>query len=123
MEAKDVKVFMPTKDLDHSLAFYEALGWRCNWRVDGLAEIELAGTRQYLQRFYAKDWAENFMLYVEVDDAAAWYEKVRSVVESGDFPEARVEPPREEEYGALVSYAWDPVGILLHFAQAIEEEP
>ena len=58
----DVKIFVPTKDLDVSRRFYEEVGWRCNWRVDGLAEMELADKRLYLQKFYAKEWAENFMI-------------------------------------------------------------
>ncbi|MEZ4587107.1 MAG: hypothetical protein R2909_11960 [Gemmatimonadales bacterium] len=115
--ARDVKVFVPTKDLDESLEFYQALGWRCNWREGGLAEIELAATRLYLQGYYAKEWAENFMIYVVVDDAAAWHRHARTVLESGRFPTARATPPKREDYGALVSYVWDPAGVLIHLAQ------
>ncbi len=115
--AKDVKVFVPTKDFEHSLKFYQALGWTCNWREGGLAEIELANVRLYLQAFYAKDWAENFMIYVVVDDAATWHEHITKLIANGDFPGVRVKPPKEEPYGAWVTYAWDPCGVLLHFAQ------
>lgn len=115
--AQDVKVFVPTKDHDESIRFYEALGWQCNWREDGLAEIELSSVRLYLQRFYAKELAENFMIYVVVDDAEAWYHHAAKVVESGAFPTVRASPPKEEPYGALVTYVWDPCGVLLHFAQ------
>lgn len=115
--ARDVRVFVPTKDLDESIRFYEALGWQCNWREEGLAEIELSSVRLYLQRFYAKEWAENFMIYIVVDDAEAWYKHAAEVVESGAFPVVRANPPKQEPYGALVTYVWDPCGILLHFAQ------
>ncbi len=118
-QVNDVKVFVPTQDLDVSRRFYEAVGWRCNWRVEGLAEMELADTRLYLQRFYAKEWAENFMIYLEVDDAAVWFEHLERIVASGEFPGVRVQPPRVEPYGARVTYAWDPCGVLLHFAQRI----
>lgn len=115
--ASDVKVFVPTRNFEHSLRFYEALGWNCNWRHEGLAEMELADSRLYLQKFYVKEWAENFMIYVVVDDADAWHAHVRQVLSSGEFPEARVDPPKCESYGALVTYVWDPSGVLLHFAQ------
>lgn len=119
--ARDVKVFVPTKDFEHSIRFYEALGWTCNWRGEGLAEIELASVRLYLQKFYAKEWAENFMIYIVVDDAAAWHAHVAQILAGGEFPQARLQPPKEEPYGAIVTYVWDPAGALLHFAQPVKE--
>ena len=48
------EVFVPAKDFGESMGFYEAMGWRVNWRAedDSLAELELAGNRVYLQNFY-----------------------------------------------------------------------
>ena len=120
--ARDVRVFVPARDFEESLRFYAALGWEEKWRRAGLAEIELAGTRLYLQDFYVRDWAENFMIYVEVEDAAWWHRHVTAVLAKGGFPQARVDPPREEPYGALVTYVWDPCGVLLHFAQRVSAE-
>ncbi|MEQ9586800.1 MAG: hypothetical protein RJS97_02380 [Parvibaculaceae bacterium] len=115
--AHDVKVFVPSKEFELSLSFYERLGWRVNWKEGGLAEIELAEARSYLQDFYAKEWAENFMLYVVVEDAAAWHKHIVSTLANGDFPSACVQPPKKQEYGAIVTFAHDPCGILIHFAQ------
>lgn len=115
--ATDVKVFVPTRELKKSLQFYQALGWKCSWESDGLAEIELAGVRLYLQSLYVKEWAENFMIYIVVEDVAAWYAHIEHVISSGAYPGTRVNPPKAEPYGALVTYAWDPCGVLLHFAQ------
>lgn len=117
LTVSDVKVFVPAKDFATSRRFYTTLGWRETWADGGLAELELGGVRFYLQDFYAKDWAENFMLYVAVDDAEAWWAHVRTVLADGAFPDARVQPPKPEAYGALVTYVWDPSGVLLHFAQ------
>ena len=118
--ARDVKVFVPAKSFETSRRFYTALGWTENWVHDGgLAELKLAGHRLYLQNFYAKDWAENFMIYVVVDDAQAWFDHVTDVIASGDFDGARVAPPKHEDHGALVTYVWDPSGVLLHLAQPV----
>lgn len=121
--ATDVKVFVPTRDFDVSVSFYEALGWRCNWRSDGLAEMELAGARLFLQKYYTREWAENSMIFVAVEDAQAWYAFAQGVIDSGAFPETRVEEPRYESYGAFVTFVWDPSGVLLHFAQKTESAP
>ncbi|TWT51627.1 Glyoxalase-like domain protein [Thalassoglobus neptunius] len=115
--AKDVKVFVPTKDFETSVNFYQDLGWTLNWREDKLAEVELAGTRLFLQDFYAKEWAENFMVYVVVRSAAGWYQHAKQLLETGRYPSMRVKEPKHEPYGATVCYVWDPCGILLHFAE------
>ncbi len=57
------------------------------------------------------------MLHIAVDDAEAWHEHAANVIEDGRFSDCRVDGPREEDYGALVTYVWDPSGVLLHFAQ------
>ena len=116
--ARDVKVFVPAKDFAVSRRFYAALGWRENWHHDGgLCEFELAAHRFFLQDFCAKDWAENFMIYVTVDDADAWYEHAKRVVEQ--FEGTRVSEPKDEPHGDRVTYVWDPSGVLLHFAQPL----
>lgn len=115
--AKDVKVFVPAKEFDRSRGFYEALGWRENWHGSGLSELELAGVRFYLQDYYAKEWAENFMLYVVVESAETWWEHATNIIRTDEWKPARVAKPRQEPYGALVTYVWDPSGVLIHFAQ------
>lgn len=118
--AYDVVPFVPALDFEVSLQFYTALGWQLLWRDEsGLAQLELANSRFLLQNFYVKQWAHNFMLYIPVDDAQAWYDFVQQTLAQKSFPKARVQPPREETFGARVTYAWDPSGVLLHFAQAL----
>ncbi len=117
--ATDVRVFVPAMDFRESLQFYEALGWKVNFRTEdnGLAELELANNRIYLQNYYHKDWANNFMLQITVDDAQAWWAHAANVIEAGNYKHARLNEPKEQPYGALVTHVWDPSGVLLHFAQ------
>ena len=62
--AYDVKPFVPARDFDISLQFYQDLGWAMNWWESALAELDLGGARMLLQDVYVPEWAENFMLYV-----------------------------------------------------------
>ena len=62
------------------------------------------------------------MLHITVEDAHSWYERVKLVLDERKFGAARVDPPREQSYGALVTFVWDPVGVLLHFAQPSKPE-
>jgi catechol 2,3-dioxygenase-like lactoylglutathione lyase family enzyme len=122
LSGRNVKPFIGTHDFDKSRDFYVALGWQLNWQDDDLAELELGDNRFYLQRYYQKDWCDNTMLHVTVDDAQAWFEHVRALIDANEFgslPGApRVAPPKEESYGAKVTYVWDPAGNLLHFAES-----
>ena len=45
--ASDIKVFVPAMNFGLSVEFYEAMGWKVNWRADddSLAELELANCR------------------------------------------------------------------------------
>ncbi|MGD9999662.1 MAG: VOC family protein [Ilumatobacteraceae bacterium] len=114
----DVRPFVPAEDFERSYAFYTALGWRTVWTDgEGLALMSLGGRQFMLQNFYVKDWAENSMLVVEVADATAWYRHVARVLADGTFGKARVAEPQEQDWGALVTFVWDPCGVLLHFAQ------
>lgn len=114
----DFKIFVPAKDWAISLAFYQALGAELQWRHgDGLAQLQLGGQRFLLQNFYAKEWAENFMIYLMVEDAAAWYDHAQALIASNKFPGIRAEAPKQMEWGDIVGYIWDPSGVLLHIAQ------
>ncbi len=119
LRASDVKVFVPAMNFQESLRFYKALGWQENFRSgsDDLAELELADCRFYLQNYYNKDWANNFMLHITVEDARAWWERASTVIAAGNYKYARLTEPNEQSYGALVTHVWDPSGVLLHFAQ------
>lgn len=122
LNVSDVKTFVPAKNFQESFDFYTQLGWESKFRADddGIAILELADCRFYLQNYYQKDWAENFMLHILVEDAQAWYEHARSIVELGGFEAARVQEPQKQEYGAIVTFVHDPSGVLLHFAQFID---
>ncbi len=114
---KDMKVFIPSKDFLTSLRFYQALGWVCNWRSEGLAELEIANQRFYLQDFYVKEWAENCMIYLNVADAQYWCDRVLALIETKQYSGIRVATPEIQPHGDKVTYVWDPAGILLHFAE------
>ena len=114
----DVRPFVPAQDFEVSLAFYTALGWSTLWTDgEGLALLSLGGSQMMLQNFYVKDWAENSMLVVEVADARAWYHHVEGVLADRSYGGARVAEPQQQDWGALVTYVWDPCGVLLHITQ------
>lgn len=118
MKVKDLRAFVPAKDFEESLRFYEALGFKKKWQhEDGLAELQIGRFRIWLQNYYVKEWAENFMISIEVDDAAEWWRHINDLIVRDKFDSINVKPPKEEPWGAIITYCWDPSGVLLHFTQ------
>jgi uncharacterized glyoxalase superfamily protein PhnB len=119
LRAEGLKVFVPAKDFELSKRFYAALGFARNWESDGLAELELGGSRALLQNYFEPGWAANFMIHIEVPDADAWARHANAVLSDGVFPGARIEGPRTEPWGYRVTYVHDPSGVLLRFSQPL----
>ncbi len=117
LTVQDLKTFVGAKDFDVSLDFYAALGWRVNFQEGDLAELELCDQRFYLQRYYQAEWCNNSMLYLSVDDATAWHEKIEAVLAARTYGAARTKPPAPADYAKLVTHMWDPSGVLWHLAQ------
>jgi catechol 2,3-dioxygenase-like lactoylglutathione lyase family enzyme len=108
--------YLPTKDFDLSKAFYEALGFEK--LLDGDVAIFRAGRGEILlQRYYRKEWAENCMLQLMVDDLDAWWRHIQSLDLPGRFGVAAPKPPAMQPWGLRVAYVFDPSGVLWHVAQ------
>jgi hypothetical protein len=113
---KDIKVYIPAKDFELSKRFYTTLGFTLTEAFGGTFDCELNGNRFRLQNYYVKDWANNFMMLIGVNDIDAWYQHAKSMAESGEFKSMRVSLP-EEESGARILHVVDPSGVLLIFIQ------
>ncbi len=116
LSIKDLKVYMPAKDFEQSKRFYTALGFEMSEGWGGTADFELNGHRFRLQDYYVKDWANNFMLVLSVDDVEAWHQHAKRIAESGDFDNVRIKPPEAID-DSLVLHVVDPSGVLLVFVQ------
>ncbi|MGQ0553000.1 MAG: hypothetical protein ACT4PU_07245 [Planctomycetota bacterium] len=113
---RDFKVYMPAKDFELSKRFYTALGFTMTPGWGDTADFELNGHRFRLQDYYVKDWANNFMVVIGVDDVQAWHQHAKALVESGEFRGSRVKEPEAVD-DSLVLHVWDPTGVLLVFVQ------
>ncbi|MFC3717374.1 glyoxalase [Luteimonas soli] len=118
LSASDLRAFIPARDYASSKRFYASLGWETRDVDTGLALVRVAdGQHFYIQDYYIQQVAENSMLHLTVTDAQAWHQHVASVLRDGAFPDARVQPPKPQPYGALVTFVHDPSGVLLHLCQ------
>lgn len=108
--------FIPTKNFDVSKAFYEALGFEKV--LDSEVAIFKTGSGGFLlQRYYNKDWAENFMMQLMVDDLDAWWAHIESLDLPGRFGVPQPKPPAVQPWGLRIVYLVDPAGVLWHIAE------
>jgi len=114
-----IRPFLPAKDFELSKRFYEAIGFEKV--LDGDVAIFKAGSGGFiLQRYYQKEWAENFMMQLMVDDLDAWWTHISSVDLNGRFGVPTPKPPAMQPWGLRIIYVVDPSGVLWHIAQRRE---
>ena len=108
--------FVPAKDLATSLRFYRALGFDVTREFsDGSGAIlELGPSSLILTRFYAKEYAENFMMQLLVPDLDAWWKHVEAARLDETFGVPPPKPPEKQPWGLVVAYVVDPSGVLWH---------
>ena len=111
-----IRPFVPAKDFSLSKRFYEALG--CETLLDADVAIFRIGRGEFLlQSYYQKEWAENFMMQLMVDDLDAWWSHIQSLDLPGNFGVAPPKAPALQPWGLRVAYVTDPSAVLWHVAQ------
>ena len=111
--------FLPARDFAVSKNFYETLGFEK--LLDGDVAIFKAGSSSFiLQNYYQKDWAENFMMQLMVDDLDAWWTHIEGLDLPGKFNVSPPRPPAMQPWGLCVAYVFDPSGVLWHIVQRRE---
>ena len=116
VNATALKPFVGAKHFQVSKAFYLDIGFAITWESSNLIQFEFTGCQFYLQDFYEPTWCDNTMLYLEVDNVSGVYSRIKAVSQNPRYKGARVQPPEQQPYGALVAYLWDPSGVLWHIA-------
>ena len=113
---KELVVYVPAQDFEVSKRFYSALGFHLTEGFGGTMDCRLGNALFRLQNYYVKDWANNFMMKLDVDDVDAWYQHVRKVLEENKYGNARVAEP-EMVGDTRILHVVDPCGVLLIFIQ------
>ena len=114
--AELARPFLPARDFELSKGFYEALGFEK--LLDSEVAIFRIGSGGFiLQRYYQKEWAENFMMQLMVDDLDAWWRQIEALVLRGRFNVQAPRAPALQPWGLRIAYVFDPSGVLWHIAE------
>ncbi|MDB4837676.1 VOC family protein [Marinomonas sp.] len=116
LNAIELKTFVPSKDFQVSKEFYLALGFTKASDDHGVAYFHHGDCRFLLQNFYEESLADNFMMYLLVEDAEAWHQ---FITESGLVEQygVKITELTEQPWGMLDFVLTDPSGVLWRFGQ------
>jgi hypothetical protein len=121
-----LRPFVPAKDHAQSRAFYEALGFQAFPLGERLTSFHIGeepGAFAFLlQQYDVKDFAENYMMHLLVDDLDAWWAHIDSLSLDTRFGVQAPRQPKLEPWGLRVCYVFDPSGVLWHFACEAESD-
>ena len=109
--------FLPAKDFALSKRFYEALGFAKLLNSQEVAIFRIGPSSFVLQRHFQKEWAENFMMQLMVDDLDAWWTHISSLDLPNLFGVPAPTAPALQSWGLRIAYVVDPSGVLWHVAQ------
>lgn len=119
MKIKGLRTFVPSIDFEVSKKFYEELGFELLWQNEELCEVGSKEYNFFLQKYYVKEWAENFMLQLFVDDLDALYKKAEPLIEK--YEGTKIRPIFDADYGRTF-HVIGPAGELWHMTEVTKEE-
>ena len=115
--AKSIRSFIGARNYQESRNFYKELGFEeielfhnmCLFKVN-----ENLGF--YLQDCYVKDWVDNSMLFLEVDDVEECEKGLLALGLDKRYKNVRFSDIKVEDWGREL-FMHDPSGILWHFGE------
>ena len=116
MNYLSLEPFVPSgNNFEGSKKLFQELGFTVTWGAGDYVGFENNGCRFVLQHYTNKEFAENFMLSVKIDDAAAFWQFVteKNLAEKYGI---RVSKPVKQPYGIEVNII-DIAGVCWHFVQ------
>lgn len=114
--AKSIRPFIGARDFKLSRSFYKDLGFEESILSHNLSLFKTSGLGFYLQDAYVREWVDNTMIFLEVDDVTRYWNELLSLDLTARYKDVRLVPIRELDWGREC-FLHDPSGILWHFGE------
>ncbi|MDP5201712.1 glyoxalase [Flavobacterium sp. DG2-3] len=113
--AKSIRPFIGSKNFEISRSFYRDLGFEETVLDSKMSVFKTDEIAFYLQDYYDKNWIENTMIFLEVDDVERYYSELQSLILTEKYG-VKLTPIRYEDWGSEC-FLHDPSGVLWHFGK------
>ncbi|HMU09454.1 MAG TPA: glyoxalase [Ferruginibacter sp.] len=115
-KARSIRPFIGAANFELSRNFYLDLGFQENILSSNMSYFKTGGTGFYLQDAYVKDWVDNSMIFLEVDDVNRFWKELLALDLTSKYKDVRLTPIRHLDWGREC-FVHDPSGILWHFGE------
>ncbi|WP_373514363.1 VOC family protein [Persicitalea sp.] len=114
-QPKAIRPFIGAKNFDESRDFYRALGFEESVIDSKMSLFKVNDNLGfYLQNAYVKDWVDNSMILLEVDDVEKCTAELLAKGLHEKYEKVRFSEIRNSEWGREL-FMHDPSGVLWHF--------
>ncbi len=115
--AKSIRAFIGAINFEESRNFYTDLGFEESVIDASMSYFQVSPTVGfYLQNAYVKDWVDNTMIFLEVDDVANYYDELQSLELHKKYKTVRLTAIHTHNWGREC-FLHDPSGVLWHFGE------
>ncbi len=114
LKTKSIRPFIGSKNYTESRQFYKELGFNESILSSNMSYFSTANFGFYLQDAYVKDWIDNTMVFMEVEDVEELWESLVTMRLNEKYPTSKLVPIRYLDWGKEC-FLHDPSGILWHF--------
>ena len=115
-EVRSIRSFIGAKDYAVSRTFYRDLGFDEIVISPTMSLFRTGAMSFYLQDYYVKEWIENSMVLLEVDDVDAFWLYLLQLQLDKNYQGVRLIATQQNDWGKECMLI-DPSGILWHFAE------
>jgi catechol 2,3-dioxygenase-like lactoylglutathione lyase family enzyme len=115
-KAKSIRPFIGAKNYELSRSFYRDLGFQERILSNEMSLFQIDQLGFYLQNGYVKDWVDNSMIFLEVEDVDLYWKELLALDLPTKYQGVKLTPIREYDWGREC-FLHDPSGILWHFGQ------
>ena len=114
--AISIRPFIGAKNYEVSRRFYRDLGFEESVLTGNMSYFKTRALGFYLQDAYVKDWVDNSMIFLEVEDVDSFWNRLLKLDLPAKYDGVKLTPIRRLDWG-MECFMHDPSGILWHFGE------
>ena len=115
-KAISIRPFIGAKNFELSRKFYRDLGFHEKVLMHNMSLFNIGKLGFYLQDAYVQDWADNTMIFIEVEDVDEYWNELLALNLTKKYEGVRLTPTKNNDWGREC-FLHDPSGILWHFGE------
>ncbi|MFK8011459.1 MAG: hypothetical protein AB8B80_05425 [Marinicellaceae bacterium] len=116
IETQSIRTFIGAKDYNVSRNFYREIGFEEVIISENMSLFTLGKIGFYLQDYYAKDWIDNSMVFLEVDDMKGALNDLKKLQLTKRYDNVKLSKIHRNDWGNEF-FLHDPSGVLWHIGE------